>query len=79
MDKADKKRLCRGCRDDYYNHGNNSTNGECWLLSKARPVFRTLVGIWQNPPYTWHPQKTLHCHNPDGSVWIDRSDVRIKT
>lgn len=75
---SDKKTLCRGCRDDFYNQPGNSTSGECWMLAKAKVVERTMVGVWQNPPYSWMPAKTLNCHSPDGSVWIDRQDVRLR-
>lgn len=80
MTKDEKKHLCRGCRDDFYNHqgSNIALGGECWMLEKAKPVERTMVGVWQNPPYSWRPQTTLSCHHPEGSVWINRDDVRIR-
>lgn len=78
MDNAEKKLLCKGCRDDFYNQPGHSTTGECWLLSKAETVERTQVGTWQEPPYTWCPQTTLSCHHPEGRHWIKADDCRIK-
>lgn len=78
MDKAAKRKLCSGCREDYYNQPGNSTTGECWMLSEATLVERTKVGIWQDPPYQWTPQQTLSCHRPAGCAWIKQDDPRIK-
>lgn len=79
MTNDDKKRLCSGCQDDHYNQPGNSTTGECWSLASARVVERTKVGWWQNGPYEWKPQTTLHCHNAPGQfAWIDSSDVRLR-
>lgn len=78
MNHDEKKALCRGCRDDFYNQPGNSTTGECWLLKNAKPVLMTKVGYWQNPPYRWQPQTTLNCHSPEGEVWIDEFDLRIQ-
>ena len=77
MNKAEKLQLCCDCRDDFYNDHNPLGVKECWHLSSARSVVRTRVGIWQNPPYEWHPEKTLSCHTPEGWAWIARDDDRI--
>ena len=80
MDKAEKRTLCYGCRNNYYNLPGNSTTGECWMLKTAKPVERTRVGVWQNPPYRWNPATTLSCHTPENSTtWIEKTDVRIQT
>jgi hypothetical protein len=78
MTKQDKLKLCVGCRDDFYNGKHHLGAKECWHLSDAEVVRRTLVGTWQPPPYKWMPAKTLQCHSPDGSVWIDANDPRIE-
>lgn len=75
MAEKDKRTLCQGCRDDYYNH---NRDGGCWGLPKAKVVRRTSVGTWQDPPYQWRPQRTLSCHTPDGQHWIDKDDPRIE-
>ena len=79
MTIEEKKMLCHGCRDDYYNRPGNTPNGQCYSLEKAKVVQRTKVGWWQNSPYTWQPQETLSCnHCPGTYAWIDANDVRIK-
>ncbi len=79
MTKEEKKRkFCRSCRGNFYNIGNNSPSGECWMLEKSKVVEKMLVGTWQNPPYYWSPQQTLSCHHREGSHWISRDDVRVK-
>lgn len=69
--------LCVGCHNDFYNREGNSERGMCWMLPSAKPVERTKVGVWQNPPYEWKPQRTLSCHTPDGERWITKDDPRI--
>ena len=32
------KDLCTGCKDAYYNEGNNSNTGECWMFEKAEVI-----------------------------------------
>ena len=41
-----KKQGCSGCRNDYYNYGNNSSAGHCWSLTKAQRVWRWAIGFW---------------------------------
>ncbi len=73
------KQMCRGCRDDYYNNrdslGNPGSAG-CWNFKIAKIVERTRIGIWQDPPYEWQPEKVLNCYNSDGGVMIDQNDPR---
>ena len=77
MTKKDRKKLCSGCHQNYYNQAGNSDTGECWMLAGSKVVTRTSVGTWQNPPYEWTPQETLSCHSPEGRHWIDRDDCRL--
>jgi hypothetical protein len=77
MTEAEKRQMCRGCRDDYYNQPGNSTDGKCWCLESAKVVQRIKVGIWQNPPYEKRLQTTLSCHNPKGMAWIKEDDCRV--
>lgn len=39
-------KACTGCREDYYNHDNNSTTGKCWNLDRAKIVMRYQIGWW---------------------------------
>lgn len=78
MTNTEKKLLCQGCRDSFYNLPGNSATGECWSLKSAKVVERTKVGWWQNGPYQWSPQQTLNCnHAPGVYAWVDRDDVRV--
>lgn len=78
-EKEQRKTLCAGCRNDFYNQPGNSTTGECWSLTSSEVVQKTRVGWWQNPPYDWNPQVTLTCHHAPGQfAWIDRDDVRLR-
>jgi hypothetical protein len=77
MSNDEKLKLCRGCYNDHYNQPGNSTLGHCWSLDTAKPVERTSVGTWQEPPYSWQPKTTLSCHRQQGSSWISRDDVRL--
>jgi hypothetical protein len=72
------KSMCVGCRNDFYNHGTNSTTGECWMFAKAKVVQATQVGSFQEPPYKWNPQTTLTCHAPDGRHWLEHDDCRFE-
>lgn len=36
---------CRGCRDDFYNHGGNSNTGNCWSLDSAKRVYRWAINM----------------------------------
>lgn len=64
----DKLPLCAGCRDDYYNRGNNSTTGRCWLLDNAKVVTRYKIGWWTQPtqPGAYTKVTTLDCHSAPG-------------
>ena len=40
-----KKTACRGCRNDYYNHGDNSTTKHCWSLPGAKMRYRWAINM----------------------------------
>lgn len=75
MNKTTK--YCKGCTDNYYNIPGNSENG-CWLLENAKIVEKTRVGVWDNPPYKWMPEKIYHCNRPSGYVYLSKEDQRFK-
>lgn len=62
------KDLCHGCRDDFYNQGNNSTTGECWCFKNAEVVTRYRIGWWISPiqPGAFVEVETLSCHHAPG-------------
>jgi hypothetical protein len=68
------KELCVLCSNNYYNYA--AASG-CWSFDSAKVVTRTLVGVWQNPPYKWNPQDTLSCCTPDGQRFISKDDPRV--
>ncbi len=72
LSKSEKLKRCAGCNDNFYNGKNDLGIGKCWGLKSAKSVERTMVGIWQSPPYVWSPQKTLSCHRPNGSIWLNK-------
>ena len=81
MNKADKKKLCAGCRNNRYNMGAGYcerpgidapvTCDECWNLASARVVQRKLVPISQTPPWTQIPLRMLSCYSADGYVAVE--------
>jgi hypothetical protein len=68
MLKRDKK-YCIGCNDDYYNHGNNSATGECWLFEKAKVVTKYCIGWWtpMDKASNFWKVTTHDCHKEPGS------------
>ena len=70
------KELCRGCRDDYYNH---QSKGGCWSYDQAKIVTLVRVGIWEEPPYSpARAEKYLNCYRPDGYAMLKLSDPRVR-
>jgi hypothetical protein len=70
------KEMCRGCRDDFYNH--NRECG-CWCFEDAKIVERIQVGVWEPPPYSIaRKQKVLACFTRQGYAMISTTDCRVK-
>lgn len=64
---AKTKSLCRGCRDDFYNHtpmGLNMIDGkpQCWSWETATIVRKKFVHVDQRPPWNQEAETTLSCH-----------------
>ena len=77
MTKEEKKqKYCPGCYCDYYNHGNNSDTGECWMLAGSRVVFKKFVHVDQRPPWNQKAEKTLSCHRRQRYVAVDPEVTR---
>ena len=74
---AKEKKMCVGCRQNFYNGNNSYGIKECWSFKSAKVVTRVSVGTWQAPPYEWRPQKTFDCHSPEGRHWLKRDDCRV--
>lgn len=65
LSKLEKKEHCCGCQDDYYNYGNNSTTGECWMLKTAKLVKRYKIGWWtpMDKASNFSEVKVLSCYH----------------
>lgn len=65
---AGDKKLCAGCRDNFYNTRGNSTTGECWNLKTAQVVTRFRLSWWTQPDTKGAFQKveTNSCHYATG-------------
>lgn len=62
MTKSEKLKHCAGCRDNYYNCGNNFTTGYCWMIDKMKIVWRKEISIDQRPPWTQKAKRFPHCY-----------------
>lgn len=75
MNESDKLRMCRGCRDDYYNQAGNSQTGRCWGLANAKVVTRYRIGWWTQPtqPGAYTKVQTLDCHHAPGQYALHQT------
>jgi hypothetical protein len=65
MKMQKKLKLCADCDNDFYNHGNNSTTGKCWMLENAEPETVYVVGTWtEYPDKNCYPLNRLSCWQP---------------
>lgn len=72
MTKHEKKQMCVGCRNNFYNGNNNLGVTECWNFPTAKIVSRKKVGLWDTPPWEHQPVvKTLSCHHEQGYVFVE--------
>jgi hypothetical protein len=69
MSKQDKKKLCIGCRQNFYNGNNDFKIKECWHLKSARVVRRWACGWWtpQDKADGFYPVTILSCRDETGS------------
>lgn len=61
--------MCVGCRDNFYNAGQNQIGvSECWKLKTAQVVVRWKLGWWTQPdqPQAFTETKTYDCHYEPG-------------
>jgi hypothetical protein len=59
LTKEEKRKLCRGCYNDYYN-GQGAK--ECWSLESAKFTMKKFVHKNHVPPWNHEAEKTLTCH-----------------
>ena len=71
MTKAEKRKMCSGCRNDFYNGQNPYDIKECWSLEKAKVKMRKPVRMDERPPWKAKPVKMLSCFHRKGFVYVD--------
>ena len=76
MTKQEKKRMCSGCRNNFYNGNNPYGVKECWNFKTSRVVLKKKVPIWLEPPWDMEPQKVLSCRHEKGYVFVDKNVKR---
>ena len=69
--KKEKKQMCTGCEDNFYNDQNPYSIKECWHLENARVVKLKKVNINQAPPWKQEPVEVLNCRSEEGYVYVD--------
>jgi hypothetical protein len=65
LSKLEKKKLCSGCRQNFYNGNNPHGIKECWNLSSAKLVTRYKIGWWVpcNKASNFEEVKVLSCYD----------------
>lgn len=69
-------KLCKGCRNDFYNGVNNLGIKECWFLKNAKPVTRYEIGTWTLPtqPGAFRKVEVYDCYQTDGKIGVSHYD-----
>ena len=65
LTKTEKRKLCSGCRQDFYNGNNNMGIGECWNLKTAKLVKRYKIYWWtpMDKASNFKEVKVLSCYS----------------
>lgn len=71
MTKEEKKRLCSGCYNNFYNGNNDYQVAECWCFKKSKVCMKKEIHISQIPPWKQAPIKTLSCYHRPQFAYID--------
>lgn len=64
------KRLCVGCRDNFYNGNNNLGVKECWDFESARIKRIKFIPLNQRPPWDQPAVTTLSCYRKKGYMAV---------
>ncbi len=75
MNKQDKKKMCIGCRDNFYNGNNDLGVKECWGLQSAKLVLKRRVSTSERPPWTTEPELVLSCRREVGYVFVNKNQT----
>ena len=80
LSKADKLKRCADCDNNFYNQGNNSSSGECWMLADAESQEVFVVGTWTEYPdkHSYSIGKRLTCWTPRRGSGITRWKAPVK-
>jgi len=69
------RKMCSGCRDDFYNGHNDLGVNECWSFKDAELVKVIQVGYWERPPYESRPiEKRLSCYRKRDCIFYKIPD-----
>ena len=69
---TNKRSMCAGCRDNFYNGQNPYGIQECWNLKSARIVLKKRVAMDQRPPWDQKPIRVLSCRHEKGYVFVGK-------
>jgi hypothetical protein len=78
---ARKREHCRGCRNDYYNQGNNGMGGKgCWSLPSAKLVtrFRTHRDALPASPGAFEQVRVYQCYHAPPFYFQERVQDFVK-
>lgn len=86
LSKADKKKLCEGCRNNRYNMGKGFverpgidavvTVDECWSFKTAKVVLKKKVPYSMTPPWLLKPVTTLSCWSAPHILMAEKDQVQ---
>lgn len=75
MKKSEKKKLCAGCDNNFYNKNPDKVIGdkdECWNLESAKPVRKKEIHVSDRPPWDSQPvKKVLDCYRRSKYVYVE--------
>jgi len=77
-EEQDKLRLCKGCRDDFYNGNNDLGVSRCWSFDTAQFTDRVFVSVHERPPHARRVERTLSCHRRVGFVAVKAGDPAFR-
>jgi len=77
MTKYEKRKLCSGCTENFYNGNNPLGVSECWHFSDAIVVHRAFIGLSWVPPWNASIERTLSCHRKNGYVSVGPSHPQL--
>lgn len=74
--KKKTKKLCSGCKDNFYNGNNPLGVEECWSFENAQVVKKKFVPMSQRPPWNMPAVTTLSCHRKTGYAAVGENQTK---